>query len=249
MFHKLPVVLKCNIQFLNFSDVDDEEHVLPAFKKLVTLFWLFDQSGAFDLLQNSDEAMGMRAWDRTCFDRLQTLLREAASEEAMLSNDVQAADICATRRWMQAILWRASMSGAWKLSTSHQQATPLSHPIQIAKEFLETISSLPSAAVEAHGPAMASFLSVLILWLSYSRLRVLTSNISTNRSLKSTKLRGPSVTRCIPDSYCHVGLSIDPGMYSISCRRSSPPTAAEIEHSCHCCEHGSPRYQMKRARP
>jgi hypothetical protein len=53
MLHNLPVVLRCNTQFPSF-DNDDGSHVLPAFRKLVNLFWIFDQSGAFDILQNID---------------------------------------------------------------------------------------------------------------------------------------------------------------------------------------------------
>ncbi|TLD33023.1 hypothetical protein PspLS_00764 [Pyricularia sp. CBS 133598] len=32
---------------------DDEAHILPAFRKLIDLFWIFDRSGAFDMLGES----------------------------------------------------------------------------------------------------------------------------------------------------------------------------------------------------
>lgn len=153
MLHKLPVVLRCNIPSFSLDDVDDETHVLPAFRKLVNLFWIFDQSGAFDILQNTDDnQFPLAISDPSNIDLLPSQLREI-SVDSELSNDIQRADICVTRQWMQVILWRASMNRGRALPDA-QQATSLSHPIQIAKEFLETVSRLPSAAMEAHGPAM-----------------------------------------------------------------------------------------------
>ncbi|TLS23787.1 uncharacterized protein PpBr36_06240 [Pyricularia pennisetigena] len=35
------------------EEKDDEAHVLPAFRKLIDLFWIFDRSGAFDMLGES----------------------------------------------------------------------------------------------------------------------------------------------------------------------------------------------------
>jgi hypothetical protein len=160
MLHKLPVMLRYNARFINLDEADDESHVLPAFKKLVGLFLMFDQSGAFDMLHTSDEIQlppyeGMHAMNRNSFSLLQHQLREA-SIQSRETNDVQMADICVTTQWMQAILWRASMSRRSTLDSSQQQMVSLSHPIQIAKEFLETMSHLPSSAIEAHGPAMVS---------------------------------------------------------------------------------------------
>jgi hypothetical protein len=122
MLHNLPVVLRCNTQFPS-SDGEDESHVLSAFRKLVNLFWTFDQSGAFDILQDID-------WES--------------------SNDVQRADICVTRQWMRAVLWRISLLR----NSGSDHVTSLSHPIQIAQEFLSVISKLPTAAIESHGPSI-----------------------------------------------------------------------------------------------
>jgi hypothetical protein len=68
------------------------------------------------------------------------------------SNDVQRADICVTRQWMQAVLWRISLLR----NSGSDHATSLSHPIQIAQEFLTVISKLPTAAIESHGPSIVS---------------------------------------------------------------------------------------------
>ncbi|KAL1851400.1 hypothetical protein VTK73DRAFT_9429 [Phialemonium thermophilum] len=154
MLHKLPVVLKCNVRSLNLDEAEDEAQVLPAFKKLVGLFWMFDQSGAFDILQSSDDVQLVPpdGGGGGGFELLQRQLRDVSMESGK-STDVQAADLCVTRQWMQAALWRASMARGQTADAS-RQATSLSHPIQIAREFLETISRLPASAVEAHGAAM-----------------------------------------------------------------------------------------------
>ncbi|KZL71851.1 C6 transcription factor (fungal specific transcription factor) [Colletotrichum tofieldiae] len=169
MLHKLPVVLKSNIRFpsLDGSGVgEDEGHILPAFKKLANLFWIFDQSGAFDILQNSDDedamwsmADGLQTASRACLDVVQRKLQEIPLDSDA-SNDVQRADIVVTRQWMQAVLWKVTMNHGRPWSSGNSNAnnnnnvTSLSHPIQIAKEFLQLISQLPSTAIEAHGPGI-----------------------------------------------------------------------------------------------
>ena len=159
MLHKLPVALKSNVKFPSLDGAgegEDESHVLPAFKKLVNLFWIFDQSGAFELLQDSDDPGGlavplggMEPASRRCLDVLQRRLREVPLDSEQTS-DVQRADICVTRQWMQAVLWKVAANHGQNSSRS------LSHPVHIAREFLDFISKLPSTAIEAHGPGMVS---------------------------------------------------------------------------------------------
>ncbi|OHE99599.1 fungal specific transcription factor [Colletotrichum orchidophilum] len=164
MLHKLPVALKSNTRFpsLDGSGVgEDEGHILPAFKKLADLFWIFDQSGAFDILQNSDDedalcsmADGLQTASRACLDVVQQKLQQIPLDSDA-SNDVQRADIVVTRQWMQAVLWKVTMNHGRAWSSNHNHpVTSLSHPIQIAKEFLQLISQLPSTAIEAHGPGI-----------------------------------------------------------------------------------------------
>ena len=73
MLHKLPVALKANIAFPPM-DRDDETFVLPVFQKLVSLFRIFDQSDAFDILQDSDTDIfglgGLESPNRSCLDLL-----------------------------------------------------------------------------------------------------------------------------------------------------------------------------------
>src|SRR5450432_2013196 len=112
MLHKLPVVIRPNISFPSM-DLDDETFVLPAFQKLVNLFWIFDQSGAFEILQDSDgDIFGSGVTEsprRSCLNLLRKKLREVPVEGDSI-NDVQTADICVTRQWMRAVLWRFSVN-------------------------------------------------------------------------------------------------------------------------------------------
>lgn len=148
MLHKLPVILKPNVQFPSMEG-DDETCVLPAFQKLINLFWLFDQSSAFDILENADAYPS----SRNCLVVLQRKLQDVPSDWEGC-NDVQRADICATRQWMRALLWSVYMDHGKMQQVD--QLTSMSHPFQIAKEFLGVISQLPNTAIEAHGPTMVS---------------------------------------------------------------------------------------------
>jgi hypothetical protein len=154
LLHNLPVVLKCDTNFPS-TDGDDGTHILPAFRKLVNLFWLFDQSGAFDVLQNIEADVIDTSWatsqHRNSLDILQQRLQELPIDWE-LSNDIQRADIYVTRQWMRAVLWRISLLR----NSNSAQVTTRSYPIQIAREFLTVISKLPSTAIEAHGPSIVS---------------------------------------------------------------------------------------------
>ena len=153
MLHNLPVVLKCNANFPS-PEGDDSSHILPAFLKLINLFWIFDQSGAFDIFQNSSlDGLNFNTTNsyQTSLEIVQKRLQEVPIDwEAC--NDVQRADICVTRQWMRTVLWKAAQNGG----SYSNQPTSLSHPIQIAKEFLTVISKLPTTAIEAHGPSIVS---------------------------------------------------------------------------------------------
>ncbi|KXH69389.1 fungal specific transcription factor [Colletotrichum salicis] len=194
MLHKLPVALKSNTRFpsLDGSGVgEDEGHILPAFKKLADLFWIFDQSGAFDILQNSDDedalwsmADGLQTASRACLDVVQQKLQQIPLDSDA-SNDVQRADIVVTRQWMQAVLWKVTMNHgrAWSSNGNNSAVTSLSHPIQIAKEFLQLISQLPSTAIEAHGPG--------IEFKIYEIASAVTDAVANNFRLPRTSTDGP----------------------------------------------------------
>lgn len=153
MLHNLPVVLKCDAHFPS-TEGDDGSHILPAFLKLINLFWIFDQSGAFDLLQSS--STGSLSFSATKSNQISLETVQKRLQDVPIdwesSNDVQRADICVTRQWMRAVLWKAAQNGGLYSS----QSAFFFQPVQIAKEFLAVISKIPTAAVEAHGPSIVS---------------------------------------------------------------------------------------------
>lgn len=144
MLHKLPVMLKTNVAF-PVPGPHDRSNILPAFLKLINLFWIFDQSGIFEILQNSDSDLSdMNATARGCLDLLQSRLQDNAADYEP-SNDVQKADIFVTRQWMRAVLWRAAIRFGATLAVD---------PVRIGEEFLAFVTQLPQTAIEAHGPTI-----------------------------------------------------------------------------------------------
>lgn len=165
MLHKLPVVLKSNISF-PAMEYDEEVSILPAFRKLVNLFWIFDQSAAFDILQNPNSGSSTpQSNNQTVLTVLQKRLQEIPIDSGA-TNDVQAADICVTRAWMRAVLWRMTVTRG--THSPAEQTTSLAYPTHIAKEFLAVISKLPTTAIEAHGPSMVRPISLFLTCRHYA---------------------------------------------------------------------------------
>ncbi|CAI6013891.1 unnamed protein product [Clonostachys chloroleuca] len=148
MLHKLPVVLRPNTLFPWATDHSRDE-VLPAFLKLVHLFYVFDQSGIFELLRNSDtDVSNMEALARGCLELLQRKLVDSdrSGDGDGGSNDVQKADIFVTRQWMRAVLWRAAKRFGVVVDGID--------PVGVAGEFLALVSRLPTTALESQGPTL-----------------------------------------------------------------------------------------------
>ncbi|KAJ4152609.1 Voltage-gated potassium channel subunit beta-2 [Fusarium falciforme] len=150
LLHKLPIVLRPNILFPWFGGADDQAEVLPAFLKLVHLFWVFDQSGIFEILRNADtdsDIPNMASVAQSCLELLQQkLLDSVDNDDWGPVNQVQRADMFVTRQWMRAVLWRASLRFGIVI--------PGMNPIDIAKDFLSLVSEIPKAALESHGPTL-----------------------------------------------------------------------------------------------
>lgn len=148
MLHKLPVVLRPNTLFPWATDHSRDE-VLPAFLKLVHLFYVFDQSGIFELLRNSDtDVSNMEALARGCLELLQRKLVDSdrSGDGDGGSSDVQKADIFVTRQWMRAVLWRAAKRFGVVVDGID--------PVGVAGEFLALVSRLPTTALESQGPTL-----------------------------------------------------------------------------------------------
>jgi hypothetical protein len=160
VLHKLPVVLRTRIPFPNTDDTDEAD-VLIAFQKLIGLFWTFDQSGVFEVLDRADFNMSsldnLDASDPKMLESLSNSLARTTIQVDQM-NDVQAVDISVTRQWMRVILWRLTQSHGLFAAPSPSQDASLYDPIQIAKEFLAAVSHMPNTAIEAHGPGLVCLL-------------------------------------------------------------------------------------------
>ena len=167
ILHKVPVTLRTKVAFPNMEDTD-EAHVLFAFQKFIELFWTFDQSGVFELLDNADfdiSALGQS--DASKSEALESARRQLDENRININqiSDVQAVDISVTRQWMRVILWRLSESHGL-LATSSGHNSSLYDPIEIARELLAALANMPDTVVEAHGPGLVSFMKLYMLKLT-----------------------------------------------------------------------------------
>ncbi|RYP52128.1 hypothetical protein DL768_002678 [Monosporascus sp. mg162] len=142
LLHRLPVILKPTTLF---PFPQDDTHVLPAFLELVHLFWIFDQSRIFEILEDADCNGPTVPMAQRCLDILQDTLQEHSTNFEP-SNYVQKADLFVTRQWMRTVVWRAAASLGLRAAALN--------PVRIGKEFLSFVSQLPREAIESHGPTI-----------------------------------------------------------------------------------------------
>lgn len=152
----MPVILKTKIAFPSTQDTDEAD-VLAAFQKLIGLFWSFDQSGVFELLDSVD--FDLLAFSPSTSSDIDLLCSVGQQLEATVIDsegigDVQAVDIAVTRQWMRVILWRLAESQGMFVAPTPNNSSPLHDPTEIAKEFLAAIQQMPDTAIEAHGPGL-----------------------------------------------------------------------------------------------
>lgn len=221
MLHKFPLVLKWSPAFplLDVSAFGDDSYVLSAFRQLVNLFWMFDQSGIFDLIGDSGAQYGGDGRFSHIQQGLRLLLQhlQAPSFEPEPSSDVQKADICITRLWMQAVTWKMLRGISHCQPVENTDSATVHRPVDIAKDLLVFIAGLPEAAVEAHGPAI----EFKIFEIACGVIDSMTSNTSGSvLDLSSSNLQvSPPVPR-------HVLLGLQRLLGS--CRRGGNPTLLDL---------------------
>ena len=136
-------------------EYDQDVSILPAFRKLVNLYWTLDQSEAFEILQTSRHGSSTpRVLNQNKLCSLQKKLQDITFNSSA-TNDVQAADISVTRAWMCTIIWRMATNCDASLKPD-ESATSLTWPMEIATEFLEQTAGLSSAVLDAHGRSIVS---------------------------------------------------------------------------------------------
>ena len=162
-------------------EYDEDVSLLPAFWKLVNLYWIIDKSEAFDLLQNS---MAGSSTSQPINQNHLLLLQKKVHEipiDSSAINDVQAADICVTRAWISTVLWRITIIDRPVPPLDHP-FTSLAYPTQIAKDLLDVILSLPTTAIEAHGSSMVCLIPQIY------RLQIRLQILMNYRNLKYMQL-------------------------------------------------------------
>lgn len=156
--YKLPVTIKATIRFPSTVDTDEHE-VLLAYQKLISMFWHFDKSGVFDMLDNYgfdlSKVASRQSVENGTFALLQKQLNDNEVETRSL-NAVQALDIIVTRHWMRIILWRLAQSHGFFSQDPEASVNQENNPITIARELLEAVTHADKAVIEAHGPALVS---------------------------------------------------------------------------------------------
>ncbi|KAL2061447.1 hypothetical protein VTL71DRAFT_7720 [Oculimacula yallundae] len=155
ILHKLPICLKFSVAFPPM-EYDKEVSILPAFQKLVSLYWIFDRSEAIDLIQNSDSDFSdPQVVDQDQLSLLQKEL-QGISVDPEATNHVQVADFNVTLAWMCALIWRISTRcGTVTQSNDSFSYSSHAYPTRIAKEFLVVMTQLPTVAIEPLGSLMA----------------------------------------------------------------------------------------------
>lgn len=70
--------------------------------------------------------------------------------------EVQQVDILVTQQWLQAMMWKLSMSGS-PHPTNTDTLLPFHLPVLVGKAVMDVIGSVSQSAVDAHGIGMVSF--------------------------------------------------------------------------------------------
>ena len=150
LLHKLPSVLKTNIFLPWYGVADSIATIFPDFLRLVHLFWIFDQSGIFDMLRTAEadsSGSSQRPLYESCLVTLQQNLQESSRFVPWASaNDIQRADVLVTREWMCAVLWRAALRFGIVLAALN--------PVDVGRRYLDLVSQIPASVLESHGPTL-----------------------------------------------------------------------------------------------
>jgi hypothetical protein len=137
--------------------------VLAAYQKLISMFWHFDKSGVFEMLDNNSFDLSrvtpQASAETTAFASLRRQLDDidVASQSV---NDIQALDIIVTRLWMRVILWRLAASHGFFSQGAATHSTNCDNPFNIARELLGAVTRADRSVIEAHGPALVQRLLV-----------------------------------------------------------------------------------------
>ncbi len=77
-------------------------------------------------------------------------------------SEIQKVDILITQQWLQAMMWKLSMTRASQPGSRHETVLPFHLPVLVGKAVLSVIAEASQGAVDAHGIGMVSSKVTLI---------------------------------------------------------------------------------------
>jgi hypothetical protein len=146
-----------------------DDGLRPAFCNLCKLFQSFDDAcppsvrfDQHDLLRSISDQLCRKHSFPAC------------------DNQVQRADIEVTDSWLRVVLWKAAIPYIDGTTDPNDQGLSVSFPMSVARDLLSKLTTLPSQALESHGPGMVGHVKLMhplvgadsfLRYLNYSRLQ------------------------------------------------------------------------------
>lgn len=111
----------------------------------------------------------------------QTSLSKPLSLEGV--SEIQKIDILITQQWLQAMMWKLSITSASQPGSRNDSVLPFHLPVVVGKAVLSVIADTSQGAVDAHGIGMVSLLHSPIKILTTSGTKTLRPRRVRRRSL------------------------------------------------------------------
>ncbi len=139
-----PLTLHATIELPNLDEDSGDRQVINGFLHMINLFRPFDDT--FIGLWNKARYDCSTAW----LAQLQKQLSDALPSK-LNSTPTQAADIVTSQQWLRTMVWQLSITNGYLSSTSADSSMTFKYPIEIAKDLMADVSTLPQHALEVHG--------------------------------------------------------------------------------------------------
>jgi Fungal specific transcription factor domain len=139
-----PLTLHATIELPNVEGDAAERKIISGFLHMINLFRPFDDT--FIGLWNKARNDCSTAW----LAQLQQQLSDALPKK-LNSTETQAADIFTSQQWLRTMVWQLSIANGYLSSASTNSSMTFKYPIEIAKDLMADVSTLPQQALEVHG--------------------------------------------------------------------------------------------------
>lgn len=125
------------------------------------MFWEFDRSGGFEVLDRCDYDFTVAAKQNLPLSLVNALLvmRKKLDEHPInveSMEDAQALDLLVTRQWMRIILWRLTQTRISVSSVPERSQDAMYDLVGMVKNLLTEVADISEDAIEAHSSAFVS---------------------------------------------------------------------------------------------